>query len=135
MRFLTFCCICFFADIWPSRTKVAGYYVAGVNLQTHILPQSEVTGLLIFMSICEHAFFIVFVFVNLHFLKAVVLATFCGQRGEHNCMLGRLCISSDLLHKAGQPEGKIFVEERQRERERERDIDIYLFYIARTLDQ
>ena len=133
MRLLTFCCILFFADIWPSRTKAAGYYVVGVNLQTHILPQSEATGLLIFMSICEHAFSIVFVFVNLHFLKAVVLATFCGQRGEHNCMLGRLCISLDFLHRVGLPEGKIFVEERQRERER--DIDIYLFYIARTLDQ
>ena len=84
------------------------------------------------MSICEHAFSIVFVFVNLHFLKAVVLATFCGPRGEHNCMLGRLCML-DFLHRAGQLEGKIFVEERQRERER--DIDIYLFYIAGTLDQ
>ena len=44
MRLLTFCCILFFADIWPSRTKAAGYYVVGVNLQTHILPNPRLQG-------------------------------------------------------------------------------------------
>ena len=94
MRLLTFCCTCFLANIWPSRSNGAGHYVVAVKLQTHILPQSEVKGLLDLMSICEHALSIVFACVNLHFLKAVVLATLRSQRGKHECMLGKLCTSS-----------------------------------------